>query len=157
MKLSVGLANGAILVYEGTYEELVKIGEKLVLEHGPMIVNVKDAEKLNGRKFHLSSKGWTEQNVKALLAHLYGDQAKLLKFLVERGGNATYPEIKKEMGYGGQSLSGILSPITRNAQKATGDPFARLIDWRPDQSGTKRIYFVHPEALPHLKDAMKKA
>lgn len=80
-----------------------------------------------------------------------------MKFLVQRGGTAGYAEITKYMGYNGQHLSGMLSPITRNAQSATGDRLARVIDWRPDESGTKRIYFVDTVALPLLKEELDKS
>lgn len=160
MKLSVGLANGRILVYEGTYEELVQVGEKLVREIGSEIIDVKEAEKLGGQQIHMSANGnsrrWTNHNVKKLLGLLYGEQLKLVKFLAERG-SATYQELKNHMGYGGQHLSGILSPVTRNVQTATGDRSARVVDWRPDGSGARRIYFVDPEALPLLKEELSKS
>jgi hypothetical protein len=169
MKLSVGFANGLILTYEGEPDELMEIGEKMVAEHGNDIINLEDAKKLGGQEIHVTANGqkfqsnpnsrrWSEHSVKKLLALLYGEQSKLLKFLVDRGGSANYAEIGKFMGYDAQHLSGILSPITRNAQAATGDKLARVIDWRPTESGVrgKRVYYVVPEALPLLKDAMKR-
>src|SRR6266849_9787662 len=119
MKLLVGLANGTILTYEGTYDEVTKIGEKLVGEFGPEIINLEEAEKLGGQQIQMNANGsrrWNNHSVRKLLGLLYGEQMKLVKFLVEHGGTATYAEITKHMGYGGQHLSGILSPITRNAQ-----------------------------------------
>jgi hypothetical protein len=160
MKLFVGLANGATLAVEGTYEEITRYGDKLVREFGPDIINLEEAQKLGGPTVHVKAPSilrWTEHSVKKLLGLLYGEQEKLLKFIVEHGGTATYAEIGKHMGYNGQHLSGILSPITRNAQSATNDDSARVIDWRPSEHPGQRIYFVDSEALPLLKKALNKS
>jgi hypothetical protein len=100
---------------------------------------------------------WTEHSVRKLLGLLYGDQEKLLKFLVEHGGTATYAEGGQHMRYDGQRLSGILSPLTRNAKTATQDDSAQIIHWRPSEHPGQRIYFVNPEALPLLKEELSKS
>ncbi len=150
MKLSIPLADGRILVYEGTHEELVQIGEDFVARFGAEITTTQQAQSLGGVTVHAK---WSGHKIKKLLSLLYGDQAKLVKFLVEQGGTSPYTQVAKHMGYDAQRLSGILSPITRNAQAATGDREARLIDWRIDDSGTRQ-YFIHPDALPFLTDGV---
>jgi hypothetical protein len=158
MKLFVALANGAILTYEGTEEEVGRLGVKLVRDLGPDIIDVEEAEKLGGPAIRLKApRGWTEHSVRKLLGLLYGEQEKLLKFLVEHGGTATYAEVGQHMGYDGQHLSGILSPLTRNAKTATQDDSAQIIDWRPSEHPGQRIYFVNPEALPLLKEELSKS
>src|ERR1700740_470762 len=138
MKLSVGFANGATLVVEGSYEEITSYGDKLVREFGQDIVNLDEARRLGGPTVHVNAPKiprWTERSVRKLKDVLYGEQEKLLRFLVEQhDGAATYEEIENYMGYAGQHLSGILSPITRNSQSATDDSSARLIGWRPNGS-----------------------
>lgn len=162
MKLFVACANGATIVVEGSYDEITSYGDKLVREFGPDIVNLEDAQRVGGPTVHVKVPKiprWTENSVKKLKDVLYGEQEKLLRFLVEQhDGTATYEKIQNHMGYAEQHLSGILSPITRNAQSATGDSSARLIDWRPNgYDRKKRVYFVDPEALPLLKEAFGKS
>jgi hypothetical protein len=158
MKLFVGLANGALLTYEGTEEEVGRLGVKLVRDLGPDIINVEEAEKLGGPTIRLKApRRWTENSVRKLLGLIYGEQEKLLKFLVAHGGTATYAEIEVHMGYKGQHLSGILSPLARNAKTATKDDSTKIIDWRPSEHPGQRIYFVDPEALPLLKEELDKS
>jgi hypothetical protein len=158
MKLSIPLADGTTLVYEGTREELEQIGEAFVAKFGSEVGSSSDAKRLGGVTVRVPSDGhlWSEHSVEKLWALLYGEQSKLVKFLIERGGTATYAELKKYMGYDAQKLSGILSPITRNSQTATGDRLARLIDWRIDDAGTRR-YFVEARALPLLRKIASKS
>jgi hypothetical protein len=158
MKLNVGLANGTVLVVEGTYDEITSYGDKLVTQFGPDIIKVEDARKLGGQTISLKAPAlspWNEKSVKNLVDLIYGDQLKLLKFFVGRGGTVTYSEIEEHMGYKGQRLSGILSPLTRNAKSATRDDRAKLIDWRPGNKLGARIYSLDPDALPLLKEQLK--
>jgi hypothetical protein len=139
------------LLFEGTHEELIPLAEKMVEKHGPLIAFDKASEPVQRPNV---IQRWTEQSARRLAGLLYGDQAKLVKFLIGRGGTASYEEIQKHMGYGAQRLSGILSPITRNAQTATKDPLARLVDWRFTDKGV-REYFIDVGALPLLRQVLK--
>ena len=155
MKLHIPLTDGTSLTFEGEYEELVQTAEKFVEKHGQLIAAQSpapmQATSANGPK--PQSRRWSEQSVKRLWGMLYGEQAKVVKFLVGRGGKTSYAELSKHIGYDAQHLSGILSPITRNAQTATGDRLARLIDWRVSDKGV-REYYVDSEALPLLQTIM---
>ena len=157
MKLLVGFTDGTILTVDGSYDEITSYGDKLIREHGTQVINLEEAKKLGGQMIHVKAPPvWTEQSVKNLLGLIYGDQEKLLKYLVGNGGTATYEEVGKHMGYNGQRLSGILSPLARNAKSAMNNDSAKIIDWRPSQHPGERIYFVNAEALPLLKDQMNK-
>lgn len=159
MKLTVGLIDGRTLLFEGTYEELVKAGEECVARFGNLIASAADAAQLQPSmpiavRAGTSSRRWTEQTARRLWGILYGEQAKLVKYLVQRGGKAKYAEVGKYLGYEAQHLSGVLSSITRNAQAATGDRLARLVDWRIPEDG-KREYYVDPDALPFLAEIVQ--
>src|SRR5712672_3418362 len=101
MKLFVWFTNGSKLEVDGTYEEVTSYGDKLIRERGTDIINAEEGESLGGPTTHVKAPAirWTETSVSKLLAALYGDQEKLLKFLVEHGGTATYAEVGKHMGY----------------------------------------------------------
>ena len=173
MKLTVELIDGTKWLYEGTYEELVQLSEKLVCRYGDYIKSQHDPSfagptrpgptlaELTGEApttvitapatATAARPRWTEATVRRLVSRLYGEQLKLVKFLAScDGGKTSYAAICKHMGYQGQHLSGILSPITRNAQTATRDKSARLIDWRVTETGGSE-YYLDPEALPFLK------
>src|SRR5713226_4364057 len=114
MKLHIPLLDGQALTFEGTHEELVAIAERFVRNHAPILAVGSVNPPVESRQS--PSRRWTEQTAKRLWGLVYGDQAKLVKFLVERGGSATYEDLTKHMGFEGQHLSGILSPLTRNSQ-----------------------------------------
>jgi hypothetical protein len=65
-----------------------------------------------------------------------------------------YADLGKHMGFEAQHLSGVLSPITRNAQTATGDRLARLVDWRISDKRV-REYYIDPEALPLFQQLVR--
>ena len=155
MKLTIPLRDGTTLMFEGTSDELNPIADKMMERHGPMIGSSNCGEALPDRIQQSNvNRRWTEQSVRKLWGLLYGEQKKLVKFLIDRGGKATYQEIQKHMGYGAQHLSGILSPITRNAQTATNDRLARLVDWHSTGKGT-REYVLDPVALSLLQQVVK--
>jgi hypothetical protein len=151
MKLMIPLVDGANLTFEGTYDELVQVAEDFVKKHAATIAvsGTASAAQQGTQPRVNGSRRWTEQSARRLLGLLYGEQEKVVRFLVEHGGAATYGELKQHLGYDGQRLSGILSPITRNAQTATGDRLARLVDWRVRKDG-EREYYIDAEALPFL-------
>lgn len=152
MKLHVPLVDGRIIVFEGSYEELVDVAEKFISEHGSEIAG-KPVPPHVPAKSGNGSRRWNEQTVRRLWGLMYGEQAKLVKFMTARG-TAEYAELSKHMGYDAQRLSGVLSAITRNSQTATGDRSARLVDWRISKNG-KREYFVDADALPLLRQVIQ--
>lgn len=156
MKLHIPLSDGTTLTFEGSHDELMGIAERFVDKHGPLVSQAGNG--MHGEAPHgmstSSSRRWTEQAARRLWGLLYGEQAKVVKALVSRGGTTEYHELGKHMGYDAQHLSGVLSAITRNSQTATGDRLARLVDWRVADSG-KRVYFIHPDALPFFQQLLK--
>jgi hypothetical protein len=154
MKLLIPLVDGRTLTFEGEHDELVAVAEKFAQSHPSQVsmetVSRGTPETVDG------SRRWTERTTKRLWGMLYGEQAKVVRFLVDRGGKVTYSELAKHMGYKGQHLSGILSPLTRNAQAATGDRLARIIDWRIDKN-SQRQYYIQADALPHLRLLLREA
>lgn len=171
MKLTVELVDGTKWFYEGEYDELVHLSEKLVYRFGELIKR-KDDPSFPGpttpgptlQQLEAPASGvptmnrrWTEQSARRLWGLLYGEQAKLVKFLVSReGGKASYAELCKHMGYEGQHLSGILSAITRNAKTATKNSGARLVDWRLIKNGVSE-YFIDPEALSFFETILNQS
>ena len=96
---------------------------------------------------------WTENAVRRLATLLWGDQKKLARLLMERGG-VSYREVLKHLGFSkGQQLSGIRSGITRNAKKVTGFADAEFVQWRRrTDNDWEGEYYIHPDALRLLKD-----
>ena len=154
MRLLVPLTDGRTLTFEGEADELIATAEKLANTNGTQIANKPVGRTDTTAQASTGGRRWTEQSTKRLWGILYGEQAKVVKFLVDKGGQATYEELTKYLGYGAQHLSGILSPLTRNSQTATGDRLARLVDWKIDKSA-KRQYYVDGDALPHLQQLLK--
>jgi len=150
MKLYVPLTDGTTLTFEGDHDELVSVAERFVEKHGDMVavrsnINVEATPSRNVNQ--RGTRRWNEQTTQRLWKLLYGEQAKVVRFLVERGGKAEYKELGKHMGYDAQHLSGVLSAITRNAQTATGDRLSRLVDWRITDDH-RREYSIDAEAMP---------
>ena len=152
MKLSIPLINGQALVYEGTYEELLKIGEDFVAKSSILVASpsaVAQLAPMPAAPMINGSGRWTEQTARRLMNSLYGDQGKLVRYLVRNGGVAKYKDIGQQLGLVKQKLAGVLSSITRNAQKATGHRSVRLLEWRRPADG-KDEYYIAADALPFL-------
>jgi hypothetical protein len=149
MKLNVLLTNGNALNFEGTEKELINISLELVNKWGNLIANNRDGSepKLHDANTRLSE--WTAQTAKQFLNKLFGDQQKLVGYLIAKGGTATSSEIEEQLGLAKQKLAGVLSSITRNAQKATSDRAARLVAWRGTADGAYQ-YYIEPEALQYM-------
>lgn len=152
MRLTVSLTNGTTLAFEGDYDELADVVEDFVRKYGtgPTAGRLVPDSKEVADPLANGSRRWSEQSARKLSGLLYGEQEKVVRFLLDQGGKASYAELKQHLGYGEQKLSGILSAITRNAQAATGDRLARLVDWRTRKDG-EREYYIDPEALPVLQ------
>jgi hypothetical protein len=151
MKLTVRSTSGKELQFEGNVIELTELARNLENPSGlSELAVVQNGASSDGAA--KQTRTWNHESIGRLWKLLWGDQKKLVKFLAsKKTGTAFYSEIGKFMGYNGQHLSGILSPITRNSQSATRDRLARLVDWRPTERG-QREYFIHPEAFPFLKE-----
>ncbi len=98
-----------------------------------------------------SSSVWTEARVRALWSWLYGNQKKLVQFLLDNGGKGTIEEIMKALSLKkGNEVAGLLSCITRNARRETEYRHAEVITWRTNPSGHWH-YVIAPEVLAILK------
>ncbi len=99
---------------------------------------------------------WNAENAEAFWNSLDprrngGKQKKVLRFLIKKGGRATYDDVKNYLGAeSGQELAGVLANITRNARRETEYKKALAIDWKHDGEG-KGFYFVPEDLLPFLK------
>jgi hypothetical protein len=81
-----------------------------------------------------------------------GKQKKVLRFLIKKGGRATYEEVKSHLAAkNGQELAGVLANISRNARRETDYKKALAVDWKPDGKGGG-FYFIPDDLLQHLKD-----
>ncbi len=154
MKLTIHLLDGTVLTFEGVKDELLEVAEDFAKKHSVPTVHSTATAQVDTQPRVNGSRRWNEQSVRRLTGLLYGEQEKVVKFLLENGGAASYVELGQYLGYDGQRLSGILSPITRNAQTATGDRLARLVDWRLRKDG-QREYYIDPEALPLFQQSAK--
>ncbi|MFQ5776645.1 MAG: hypothetical protein ACE5IP_01410 [Terriglobia bacterium] len=97
---------------------------------------------------------WTEKAVQRLTALVWGDQKKMLRFLGDKGGAATYREVLKHLGFSkGQQLSGALSGLTRNSRKATGFNEAAVILWRRrSDTDWEGEYYIHSDFARLLRE-----
>ena len=83
--------------------------------------------------------------------HNGGKQKKVLRFLIKKGGRATFQEVQSHLGVeSGQELAGVLANITRNARRETDYKKAIAIDWKHDGEG-KGFYCIPDDLLPFLK------
>jgi hypothetical protein len=148
MKLIVEQSDGTKLTFEGDALELATIAEKFAggqFGESPTVFTPRPPNSRPGE--------WTNSTLSELWRLLWGDQAKLVKFLVERSGEAPYTEIGIHMGYDRQKLGAILSAIIRNARKVTKNPAAQFLRWRlSDNRG--QIIYIDPAALDPLERAM---
>lgn len=149
MKLNILLNNGHVLSYEGTYQELVNLSNDFVDKWGDLIAGQRSAGQHPALTAASKVSEWTEQAAKELLDTLFGDQKRLVMYLIGKDGTATSTEIEADLGLAKQKLAGVLSSITRNAKKATGDAGARLVAWRGTADG-KYQYYIVPEAVQYV-------
>ncbi|SRR6266436_9440990 len=148
MKLTVEQPDGTKLTFEGDALELAAIAEKFAGRQSgesPTLFTPRPLDRPPGK--------WTNSSLEELWRLLWGDQAKLVRFLVERSGEAPYTEIGIYMGYDRQKLGAILSAIIRNARKVTKDPEAQFLRWRLSDS-SRQIIYIDPAALDPLERAM---
>src|SRR5690349_21368531 len=81
MKLHIPLVNGTTLVFEGEYEELVKVGEEYVSKYSAHIGSrpngVQPTEVGMPLPSSPISRRWTEHTIRKMRVLLYGEQAKV--------------------------------------------------------------------------------
>jgi hypothetical protein len=144
MKLNVQLASGHNLNFEGTYDELVRISHEFARQPKTSAPPLPDPD----------NAGWSAKTAQRLRDKLFGDQQKLISYLVSVGGTATSSQIEEQLGLAKHKLAGVLSAITRNAQNATGDRAARLVAWR-GSADNQYVYYIVPEALPYMTESYR--
>lgn len=94
---------------------------------------------------------WTEDRVRALWNWLYGNQKKLVQFLIDHGGRARKEELEKVLGIKkGNELAGLLSCITRNARRETKYGEAEVVCWERGDDG-REYYRIVPQVYEILK------
>ncbi len=124
------------LLFDGTPGEIAEL-----LERMPQLNSVAQASSVRGSISSSTSSGlslWTPEKVSRMWSGLYGDQKKLVQFIVSKGGKVTVTEAQKHLGFArGPAIAGVLSSITRNARRVTKYKEARLVeDWTEDRNGT---------------------
>ena len=81
-----------------------------------------------------------------MLNGLYGDQERLVDYLIEKGGFAPTEDILKHLGFKeGNQLAGIRSSLTRNARRETGYKSADVVEWAMGGSKSRWGYKLIPE------------
>lgn len=145
MKLVVDNPDGSRLTFEGEALELAAVASKLASQRFDP-----SQGRFTPRPLDPPPGTLTNSHLAELWRLLWGDQARLVRFLVERSGEAPYTEIGIHMGYDRQKLGAILSAIIRNARKAAKNPEAQFLRWRlSDNRG--QIIYIDPAALDSLK------
>ena len=115
---------------------------------GERDVNGTNSGKLEGTQ---GTTVWTLKRARKLWSWLYGDQRKLVQFLLDKGGSATTQDIMKYLGMKkGNELAGVRSCITRNARRETAYREADVIGWALGDDGKWRYKLV-PEVHELLK------
>lgn len=147
------LPDGTVL--EGNHEELT--GALRSLQGG----NVTSSPAANGGGGTNVANGfngtsvWTMERVHALWACIYGDQKKLIQYLLSKG-TASVPEILGHLGLKkGAELAGVRSSLTRNARRETGYKKAKVIQWTLGANDHKWYYEINPEVKALLQLVVK--
>ena len=145
------LPNGIVL--EGPAEEVTKAlqaiqGELASAQTTPLIENNNHAA--NGNDQH-GEVIWTQKRAQAFWSCLYGDQQKLIRFLLDKDGSALQEDVMKHLGLKkGNSLAGVRSCITRNARRETDNKKAKVIKW---MLGENRKWYY--QLVPEVHDLLK--
>lgn len=134
-------------VFEGTPEEF-----NVIRNHPGTAQNGDTAAKLSGNPHF-----WKAANALAFwnsldTRHNGGKQKKVLRFLIKKGGRATFEEVKSHLGVdSGQEVAGVLANISRNARRETEYKKALAVDWKSDSKGDG-YYFIPDDLLQFMKD-----
>jgi len=62
------------------------------------------------------AKGWSNEAIRELWDRLSEDQRRLIKYLVDKGGNALKSEIIRDFGWKEMKVTGVLSGINNQAR-----------------------------------------
>lgn len=93
---------------------------------------------------------WTETSVRNFWHWLYGDQKKLMEYLLKKNTSVSIEEIKGKLGLKtGNQVAGVLSSITRNARRETG--YKKAMAYGYELKEGVWHYFVRPELVEILK------
>lgn len=158
MKLIADLLDGTRLTFEGEASELATIASKLATQScfSPRVGSIRPSFETTAGPIRVASSMepppvfWHDANIREFWALLWGEQAKLVRFLVERSGEAPYTEIGVYMGYDRQKLGAIFSAIIRNARKAAKSPHAQFLKWKLSDARGQIIY-IDPLAFEPLE------
>ena len=147
------LPDGTVL--EGTHEEVTAAVRSL---QGNNTTNVPGNNSGGGNHVangSASSAVWTEKRVEALWNCLYGDQKKLIQYLLSKR-TASVPDILKHLEMKrGIELAGIRSSLTRNARRVTGHKEAKVIEWTPGATDHKWYYKIDREVEGLLQQVVE--
>jgi hypothetical protein len=147
------------IVLDGTLEEVTHAVRAIQAKATatPLAAAIANIHKAIGNSDEQHSAAiWTMKRADALWNCLYGHQKKLVKFLLDKGGTASVPDITKHLGLKGTHLAGVRSCITRNARRETSYKEAVVIKWTSGEDG-KWYYQLVPEVHDFLKQIANKA
>jgi hypothetical protein len=154
MKLT--LPDGTVL--DGTEEEVTRAYRAIKSgpDSLPFTSNGANGHKGNGSA--VDGHGisvWTMKRARSLWDGLYGNQEKLVRYLLENGGTANQTDIMKHLGQKkGNQLGAVRSCLTRNARRETGYDEADVIKWFQGKDG-KWCYKLVPEVHELFKQIIQ--
>src|SRR2546425_10261152 len=98
---------------------------------------------------------WTKERITAMWNCLYGDQQKLVEYIVRRGGRVTLAGAQKHLGFSkGPEIAGVMSSITRNARRITKYREARVVEDWINQKAHSWGYCLPKHILPVLLEVL---
>ena len=146
------LPDGTIL--EGNHEELTAALRSLQggsTMHAPAVTGASGNHVVNGPS---GTSVWTIERARALWGYIYGDQKKLIQYLLSKG-TASVPEILGHLGMKkGAELAGVRSSLTRNARRETGYKDAKVIQWTQGANKNDWNYRLDPEVEALLRQVV---
>ena len=143
------LPDGTIL--DGTFDEVTSAVREIQGKSTTHATSSDNKHSSNGTNGQQGTTVWTMKRAEALWKSLYGDQEKLVKFLLDKGGSASQSDIMKHLGLKtGNQLAGVRSSITRNARRETQYQAATVIEWATGADG-KWHYKLVPEVHEFFK------
>jgi len=131
-----------VLIFEGTPGEVADLLERMpqlnsTIHHSSGAASGADAVPQNPKMAV-----WTKERVIEMWNCLYGDQQKLVEFIVRKAGKVTMADAQKYLGFSkGPAIAGVMSSITRNARRITKYKEARFVeDWIDQKKGVWGYY-----------------
>ncbi len=142
-----------LLVFDGTAGEIADLMERM-----PHLNSVADPLPLQSAPSAMAGtsptfSAWTREKMERMYNQLYGDQRKLVDFiLTSPDAKVTVREAQKYLGFGpGPRIAGVLSSITRNARRITKYREARLVDEWFDEAKKAWGYCLREPTLSLLR------